>query len=131
MSVGEHRCPYEVQGHTTDQERFGKKAHRRTLPIRLRWQDTISVPRFGARTQPRHFAEGLFTRVRGRDQPVEKLPLCTLSPQIRHQIRRFWGVSSPISGRHQLNADFFNRPRGSRKSISKILHSSARIEAKK
>src|SRR5215203_2193023 len=42
-------------------------------------------------------------------QPVEKLPLCTLSPQIGHQIRRFWGVSSPIRGRNQLNADFFNR----------------------
>jgi hypothetical protein len=42
-------------------------------------------------------------------QPVEKLPLCTLSSQIGHQIRHFWGVSSFICGRNQLNADFFNR----------------------
>src|SRR5215207_790231 len=56
---------------------------------------------------PRAFVE--VTRLRRRGQPVEKLPLCTLSPQIGHQIRRFWGVSSPIRGRNQLNADFFNR----------------------
>src|SRR5215208_5445407 len=44
-------------------------------------------------------------------QPVEKLPLCALSLQIRHQIRRFWGFWSPICGRNELNADFFNRLR--------------------
>ena len=29
-------------------------------------------------------------------QAVEKLPWCPLSPQIGHQTRRLWGVSSPI-----------------------------------
>jgi hypothetical protein len=31
------------------------------------------------------------------------------SPQIVYQTHWFWDVSSPILGRHQLNADFFNR----------------------
>ena len=50
----------------------------------------------------------LFTRVRGRLQRVEKLPSCPLSPHIGHQIRRFWGCSSPILGRNEFGADFFN-----------------------
>ena len=29
--VGEHRFPYEVQGHAADEERFGKKAHGHTI----------------------------------------------------------------------------------------------------
>ena len=52
-------------------------------------------------------------------QPVEKRPLCTLSPQIGHQIRRFWGCSSPICGRNELNADFFNRLTPSRHFVNK------------
>ncbi len=40
---------------------------------------------------------------------VEKLPQSPLSPRNGHQIRRLWDVSSPISGRNQLDAGFFNR----------------------
>src|SRR5215211_5144740 len=50
-----------------------------------------------------------------RGQPVEKLLLCTLSPQVGHQIRQFWGVWCRICGRNELNADFFNRLGCSRK----------------
>jgi hypothetical protein len=48
-------------------------------------------------------------------QAVEKLPWYSLSPQIGYQTRRFWGVSSPVCGLYQLNADFFNRLVHSRK----------------
>jgi hypothetical protein len=44
----------------------------------------------------------------GSYQAVEKLPLYPLAPLIGYQIRRFWGFQSPICGRYQLNADFFN-----------------------
>jgi hypothetical protein len=40
---------------------------------------------------------------------LKKLPLCLLEPQRGHQIRRFWGISSLICGRYQLDTDFFNR----------------------
>jgi hypothetical protein len=42
-------------------------------------------------------------------QPIEELSSCPLSPCIWPRIRRFWGCSSPICGRYQLIADFFNR----------------------
>jgi hypothetical protein len=42
-------------------------------------------------------------------QRVEKPSGCSLSPQIGYQTHRFWGVSSPILIRLQLNADFFNK----------------------
>jgi hypothetical protein len=37
-------------------------------------------------------------------------------------MRRFWGVLSPICGRYQLNADFFNRLGCSRQFEYEILH---------
>ena len=40
---------------------------------------------------------------------VEKRPWWPLSPRLGHQIRWLWDVSSPISGRNQLDAGFFNR----------------------
>jgi hypothetical protein len=40
----------------------------------------------------------------------------------RHQTRCFWGYWSPICGRYQFNADFFNRLERSRKSVCKILY---------
>jgi hypothetical protein len=51
---------------------------------------------------------GLFTGMRGRCQRVEELPWYPLSPRIGYQTHRFRGDSSPILGRHQPNADFFN-----------------------
>ena len=50
---------------------------------------------------------------------VEKRPLCPLWPQIGHQTRQFWGVSSSIRGRTQLDADFFNRLAPSTHFVSK------------
>src|SRR5919112_1207421 len=50
----------------------------------------------------------LFARVRGRVQPVEKLPWCPFSPLIGDRTQRFWGVSSPVCDRAWLDADFFN-----------------------
>jgi hypothetical protein len=45
------------------------------------------------------------------EQAVEKLRWHPLSPEIGYQTRRFWNVSSPISGRYQPDTDFFNRLR--------------------
>ncbi len=51
-----------------------------------------------------------------------KNPLgASLSPQIGYQAHRFLGVSGPICGRCQLNADFFNTLQHSPKSICRIL----------
>jgi hypothetical protein len=50
----------------------------------------------------------IFTRERRSRQGVEKLRCGPLSPRIGHQTYSFRDVSSPISGRFQLNANFLN-----------------------
>jgi hypothetical protein len=50
----------------------------------------------------------IFTRVRRSRQGVEKRRCGPLSPRIGHQTYSLWDVSSPISGRFQLNANFLN-----------------------
>jgi hypothetical protein len=55
-----------------------------------------------------NFGELRECELRRNPQRVEKLPWVALSHQIGHQICRFGTFSSPICGRYQLNADFFN-----------------------
>ena len=50
-----------------------------------------------------------------REQAVEKLPWCPLSPQIGHQTHRFWDVFDPFVVVKRTDADFFNRLGNSRK----------------
>jgi len=47
----------------------------------------------------------MFTQVRGRLQPVEKLPLCSLRPQIGTQTHRIRGSLELL----EPGDDFFNR----------------------
>ena len=54
-------------------------------------------------------ATRLFAELPSKRQAVERLPWCSLSPQVRHQTRRFWDILSPICGRHRLKVGFFNR----------------------
>ena len=46
MGVGEHRCPHQVQGNITDDERYGNKAHGHTVLFGLQVR-TVTLPSAG------------------------------------------------------------------------------------
>ena len=64
--------------------------------------------------------------MRGSVKAVENLPWRPLSPEIGHQTNRFWGFPSPISGRYQLDIDFFNSAPwplpGHQNPLPRLLH---------
>jgi hypothetical protein len=64
----------------------------------------------------------LFTEYLRRNQPVEELSWCPLSPQIGDRTQPIWDVSSPIRGRARPGTDFFNRSGRSPKYVCRIVH---------